>query len=224
EDKKKKKKIYPTTYDDTMLVIDTSLENSEKPGEFQDSISGYGFGAERLAEGRELFTGTGTARTKQLNAIALKMEQTREIDRLKKVAGKIYEYNRLIGQQEFKDDPHMLQKLGLENPWMGPFGTKYSMSMRLYDNTDTPGVLEAYARHSITPEALAAGKQAFLDITAAIAERNRLKALAEKATEEKDKLYYQLLSWWSDFKKVVNIALKHNPQLKEQVNIVARSK
>ena len=110
---------------------------------------------------------------------------------------------------------------------MSPLALTYDdvldQAMRLYDNLDTPGVLEAYARHSVTPEALAAAKQLFLDATAVLSERNLLKALAQKATETKNKNFKVLWTWWLDFKRIVHIALRNDPQLKEQVNIVVRS-
>ncbi|MCP5053158.1 MAG: hypothetical protein GY940_38690 [bacterium] len=206
-----------------MMIIDTSLENAEKPGKFNDSIGGYGFTDVRLAEGRTFFTTTQTARTDQLNARAAKKEQTREIEKLKVIAEGKYRKDRVIGTEEFRDDPHMMEKLGFDRRRPGPFGERYADSMMLYDNLGTPGVLEAYARHSITPEALTGNKQSFTDVKTAIAERNRLKALAEKATETKEKAFDQLWIWWIDFKRVVNVALRDDPQLKEQVRIVARS-
>ena len=52
------------------------------------------------------------------------------------------------------------------------------------------------------------------------AEVKKLKAEAEKATEDKNKAYKKLLAWWRDFSKVVDVALKENPQLKEQISKV----
>lgn len=82
-------------------------------------------------------------------------------------------------------------------------------------------VLEGYARHSITGELLETAKQAVLSAQNTVAERNQVSAEAQKATETKNIVHKALLLWWRDFVKVVHMTLRDDPQLKEQVNIVA---
>ena len=163
---------------------------------------------------------TDAARTAQKNAIALKMQKTREASNLKYEADKVYLHFRAIGQEEFQDNLHILDTLGLDDLRKVHFGEWREQTMRLYENIDTPGVLEGYAKHSITREDLEAGKQAILDWEKAISDRNEAKAKAEKATKLKNKAFKELMKWWRGFVKVVDVALQDDPQLKEQINIV----
>jgi hypothetical protein len=217
EDKTRKIKV---TFDRKVLLIRTVLANAIKPGLFRQYIEGYGFDETRLNEGMALLNNTDTARTAQKNAIALKMQKTREARNLKYEADRIYLHFRAIGKEEFQDNLHILDTLGLDDLRKVHFGGWREQTMRLYENIDTPGVLEGYAKHSITREDLEAGKQAVLDWENAIADRNEAKAEAEKATELKDKAFKELLKWWRGFVKVVDVALQDDPQLKEQINIV----
>jgi hypothetical protein len=208
------------TFERKLFIIRTGITNALKPGLFHQYIEGYGYDETRLNEGMALVTNTDTARTAQKNAIALKVQKTREASNLKYEADRIYLHFRVIGQEEFQDNLHLLDTLGLDDLRKMHFGEWREQTMRLYNNIDTPGVLEGYAKHSITREDLEAGKQAVLDWEKAIADRNEAKAEAEKATELKNKAFKELLKWWRGFVKVVDVALQDDPQLKEQINIV----
>ncbi len=225
EEKKVEKtsKRSSTAFNISMMLIDTALDNAEKPGILHDSIGTYGMTDARLSEGRALLTATRALKLEQMNAQALKIEQTREVERLKAAAQKQYRIDRVMGIELFGDNPHLLEKLGFDSPIVRRFESRFAHAMLLYNNIDTPGVPEAYARYSITPELLTASKQRFIDAKKALAERNRLKALAQKATATKEKSFNQLWAWWLEFRRVVHIALKKDPKLKKQVNINAPS-
>ncbi len=219
EEKKGRKK--PTnTIGKVLVTIRTSIQNAKLPGSFFDYIKRFGFNGVRLGEGESMVTTTETARTNQLNANATRMQVYRDFKSLKKAAQLIYRHHRVIGQEIFRGNTHLRDKLGLSGALKEIFGDWIGQTMQLYDNLDTPGVLEGYASFNITPEALAAGKQAVLDAEAGLAAKKKAKADAEKATELKNKAYKELLSWWSKFLKVVHIALEEDPQLKEQVHII----
>lgn len=219
EGEEKKRKIR-VTFERKLFIIRTGIANALKPGLFRQYVEEYGYNETRLDEGMGLVTSTDAARTAQKNAIALKMQKTREASNLKYEADKAYLHFRAIGQEEFQDNLHILDTLGLDDLRKVHFGEWREQTMRLYDNIDTPGVLEGYAKHSITREDLEAGKQAVLDWEKAIADRNEAKAEAEKATELKNKAFKELLAWWRGFVKVADVALQDDPQLKEQINIV----
>jgi hypothetical protein len=217
EDKTRKIKV---TFDRKVLKIRTGLTNAFKTGLFRQYIEGYGFDETRLNEGMGLLTDTDTARTNQKKAIALKVQKTREANNLMYEADKIYTHFRVIGQEEFQDNPHILETLDFDGSAKRDFGGWREQIMRLYESLDIPGVLEGYAKHSITREDLEAGKQAVLDWEQAISDRNEAKAEAEKATQLKNEAFKKLLKWWQGFVKVVGVALRDDPQLKEQINIV----
>jgi hypothetical protein len=217
EEKKRKIKV---TFDRKVHVIRTGIINAKKPGLFHQYIGEYGFNDTRLDEGMTLLTDTDTARTNQKKAIALKVQKTREANNKRYEANELYKHHVVIGREEFQDNLHILDTLGLRGEREEDAGGWREQAMRLYENLDTPGVLEGYAKHSITPEDLQAGKQAILDWEQAISDRNEAKAEAEKATQLKDKAFKELLIWWRGFIKVVDVALEKDPQLKEQVNIV----
>ncbi|MCP5108021.1 MAG: hypothetical protein GY950_31835 [bacterium] len=223
DDGTKKKKTIIRTFEKKLLIIRTAIVNAQKPGLFHDYIAEYGYDDTRLNECVTLLSNTETARTDQKNAIALKLQKTRESTQKKTAAEDIYTHHLVIGREEFKDDPHMFDKLGFNGIRKKDFGGWKAQTMLLYENIGTPGVVEGYAKHSITQEALEGAKQAVLDAEQAIADRIEAKAEAEKATEKKNKIFRQLLSWWQKFIKVVHVALEEDPQLKEQVNIVAPS-
>jgi len=220
EEQKRKVKV---TFDRKILLIRTGIANAQKPGLFHQYVEEYGYNETRLDEGMALVTDTDTARTNQKVAIALKIQKTREADELWYEANKLYKHHMVIGREEFQDNPHLLDVLGFYGERKEDFGGWKEQTMRLYKNIDIPGVLEGYARHSITREDLEAGEQAVLAWEQAIAERNKAKAEAERATELKDKAFKKLLIWWRSFVKVVDVALQGDPQLKEQVNIVVPS-
>jgi hypothetical protein len=217
----KKKSIM--TFEKKLHIIRTAVLNALKPTAFRQYIEEFGFNEEKLNGGMNLVTGTETARTNQQQAIALKLQATRDARLAKIEADKIYMHFLIIGREEFRDNPHLLDLLGFNGSRKEDFGGWKAQTMMLYENLNTPGVLEGYANHNITPENLDAGKQAVMDAENVVTAKKEAKATAEKATEDKDKIYKQLLEWWRDFVKVVNIALKKDPQLKEQVNIVAPS-
>jgi hypothetical protein len=220
EDTKKKSTM---TFEKKLHIIRTAVLNSLKPTAFRQYIEKFGFNEEKLNGGMSLVTGTETARTNQQKAIALKLQATRDATLARIEADKIYMHFVIIGREEFKDNPHLLDLLGFNGTRKRDFGGWKAQCMMLYENINAPGVLEGFANHNITQENLEAGKQAVINWENAVTAKKEAKAAAEKATESKDKIFRELLEWWRDFVKVVNIALKKDPQLKEQVNIVAPS-
>ncbi|MCP5108027.1 MAG: hypothetical protein GY950_31865, partial [bacterium] len=222
-DGKKKKRKPRYTFDRKLHIIRTALENALKPGDFQDYIAEFGYAPPRLDSGIELLNKTELARTHQKNAIANKVQKTREARTKKAAAEDQYKHFFVIGREEFKDNPHILDILGFNGVRKRTFGDWKEQTRLLFDNISFPGVLDGYAKHSITEEILKAGKQAVTEAETAIADRNEAKAEAEKATEHKEKIFEDLMDYWQKFVKVVDVALEEEPQLKEQVNIVTPS-
>ncbi|MCP5048052.1 MAG: hypothetical protein GY940_12840, partial [bacterium] len=213
----KKKKTQKRGYGYTVHQIRVSLDNSDKPGTFADYLLKYGFDASRLAEGRGLLDKTDSSRVNQLNAIAEKNQSYRVIKDLKVTARAGHRHIRVLGKEAFRDNPELLEKLGLSGTVEQVYNDWESQALRLHNNLTIPGVMETFADHNVTAEELTAAKDAITAVHTAITERNRLKAEAEKATQLKNDAYKVLLTWWYEFKKIVNIALKNDPQLKEQI-------
>jgi hypothetical protein len=217
DDKKKKKNL---TFDAQMAIIRAGLANAARPGLFRDSIERYGYKEDRIAEGKTFFDGTETARAAQLKAIAAKDQKYRDAAQLRKEIHKEYMHLVVIGREEFKHNQHILAVLGLKGRRKNTIDAWREQVNQLYDNTGEPGVLEGYANHNITIETLEAQKQKLTTWDNLVADIKKAKSTAEKATEDKNKIYKKLLAWWRDFLKIVAVAVKENPQLKEQMSVV----
>ncbi|MCP5046387.1 MAG: hypothetical protein GY940_04395 [bacterium] len=202
-------------------VIRVSLDNSRKPGSFADHIAKYG--TAHLDEGSALLGNLDALRVKQLNAIAEKSQSYRIITDLKKIAKASNRGIRVLGKEAFRDNLELLDKLGLSGKIPQKYTDWEAHTLRLHNNLTLPGVMETFAKYNVSAEALTAAKDAITAVHNAITERNRLKAEAEKATQLKNDAYKLLMEWWKEFKKIVNIALKNDPQLKEQIYVVAPS-
>lgn len=217
DDKKKSKKL---TFDVQMAIIRAGLANAGKPGLFRDCIERYGYKEDRIAEGKTLFDETEAARAAQLKAIAAKDQKYRDATALREEIHKEYMHLVVIGREEFKNNQHILAVLGLKGPRKGTIDAWREQVNQLYANTGEPGVLEGFANHNITIETLEAQKQKLTTWDNLVADIKKAKSTAEKATEDKNKIYKKLLAWWRDFLKIVAVAVKENPQLKEQMSVV----
>ena len=95
------------------------------------------------------------------------------------------------------------------------FGTRF------FDKSlELPERQAQLAKYNVPLEMLQQGQQEMADAVEADKVKRSKKADSEVATETKSELYRNLRQWMKDYYKVVEMAFREKPQLKEKVGIV----
>lgn len=135
-----KKKRPTRKFDHSVHIIRTAITNAMKPGPFRVYVETFGYNITRIDQGLSLLESAESARTTQVAANDLKKQKTREVTGLRQKAHKLYASHRLIGTEEFRDQPFILDTLGFTQKRRQDFGGWLALALRLYENTSLPGV------------------------------------------------------------------------------------
>jgi hypothetical protein len=120
-----------------------------------------------------------------------------------------------------KDKPDVLEMLGLDMAIQRPFGIWKAQGDRYYKNIlASEEVLAEVAKYNVPHELLVEGEKELKKAVETHDRKKSAKAEAEHATHLKNEMYKDLVEWMKDFYRIVEMAFKKNPQLKEKVNIV----
>lgn len=218
ETKKKKTRL---TFDKLIVDFRAALEISGEDDTFRDIIEFHGYTLVRRQEGLKLISDTAAADLIKKDKKAEQHEATRVAQNLKRKAEKTLSKSISSARLAFENDPNTLEILGLTGNRDRTFGGWAAFGTRFFDKSlETPERQAQLAKYNVPLEMLQQGQQEMADAVEADKVKRSKKADAEDATANKNQLFKKLIIWMKDYYKVVEIAFREKPQLKEKVGIV----
>lgn len=216
--KKRKPKL---TFDRYIADFRAAIEISGEEGEFREIIEYHGYTPERRQRGLTLINDTAAAELVKKDKKAEQHEATRVAQNLRRKADKTLSGCVASARLAFENDPNTLELLGLNRKREQGFGGWAAFGGRFFQkNLDSPEMQARLAKYNVPLELLQQGEQEVADAVEADKVKRSKKADAEVATATKNSLYKKLRIWMSDYYRVVEIAFREKPQLKEKVGIV----
>ncbi|MCX6581050.1 MAG: hypothetical protein NT166_12805 [Candidatus Aminicenantes bacterium] len=198
-------------------IIDLSLNDTT----LKNYAGQYGYGAERIGEGKILFDETDTLYENQKSAIEAQKAATYLLQGKKIKADAMAKRFWDIARVAFKSDPITYKALGLNSARKQAFGEWLAQNKYFYNKLlSMPDALVEIAKYTVTQAELEEGKQALLDAAAAETAQQNAIAEAQNATELKNKAFQKLKRWIKKYLNVMKEALENVPQMKEKLGIV----
>jgi hypothetical protein len=210
-----------TTFARNLYSIEAALITSLNDPLIRQYVLEYGYTEERLNDGKQKASEARAKHEAQQKLLAAKAECSRVLKEKKAEAHKVYrEFVRVI-RLGFENQESIFRTLGISTNKKKGFGDWVAQTEIFYNNLlELPAVLEFMAKLDITREKVEAGKQLFEEVKNAKIDLKNASGEAQKATEQKIIAFREIKKWWSNYKKIVNIALEKDPQLKEKLGIV----
>jgi hypothetical protein len=217
---KGEKKMRPTSstsgqLDSAQLAINNSLSDPE----IMALVGGYGYSAEKLAEGKALFDAAqaavnaqGLAAGKQKTATAAFNDaQTQAFDTFQALA-KV--------ARAAVTDPGQLKVLGLEGPMPRKTGAFRNAASQLFENAASIPALAQFGYNAARISAEAAKLVAYVN---ANEQQESAKGAAKQATTDQDAALTALNKWTAQYIKIAQVALRAKPDLLKKLGVTARS-
>lgn len=220
-DEKKKKKPPAITYVTQMAHYLRALTIAKEEAEFNQFIASYGYDEARIDAGLTLHTNTLAADRLKMQKQAERHDATRHAYTIRAKAESTLNDCVDSGRIAFKDDLKTMELLRLIKPIPRRFDIWLEFAGNFYEVMLKDADLQAQiALYNISLEKLQLGSQEVGEVVTARKTQQSVKAAAQDATATKLRLYKELRAWMLDFYRIVGIAFRGRPQLKEKVGVI----
>ena len=207
-----------STIDDQLGAAQLAIDNSLADPEIMALVGGYGYSAEKLAEGKALFDAAqaavnaqGAAAGKQKTATAaFTAAQTQAFDAFQALAK--------VARASITDSGQ-LKLLGLEGPMPRKTGAFRNAASQLFENAASIPALAQFGYNAARISAEGAKLSAYVN---ANEQQESAKGAAKQATTDQDAALTALNKWTAQYIKIAKVALS-GTQLPENLGVIART-
>lgn len=210
----------PISIAERLSAANLAIANSLADGEIQSLVAGYGYSAERLAEGETLLQNAQTAVNAQKSAEGAQQQSTQELAQAEKEARDAYQSLAKVARAVFKGDKARLTALGLEGSAPKDTAGFLASSAALFENASAAAALGDYGYEAARLDTERAKLSAF---DTANQRQEAAKGAAQQATREQDFALQALDAWRAQYIKIARVALRGKPQLLEKIGVAART-
>lgn len=218
---KKERKVKIKTIADELLTFERTINLSLEDEVLKKYAGQCGYPPKRLLEGKKLREKAEKAHYKQLTKRAEQITATRIYYELKEKAHATYLHFIRTCRLAFVNDPAMQFKLELKGKRKHDHGGWAVQTQYFYDTILTlPDAMARLAKYNTPRKDLEAGNR---QLKAAVdAEVRKLNAIAEsqRATDWRNRALKELREWMNDYLRMMQVALKPEPQLKEKLGFI----
>ncbi len=201
-----------------------SLENAKQQPTISSILAEYGYIAEVLASGENLYAETlqvySLNKTEDDETTAASTAFKEKKDAL--IA--LYRTHRKKAKVAYLNDPVTLDLLLVNGSQPGVYVKWMEMVKKFYAEVSASEELKTkLARYKVTEEEITLGTTLIAETEAARSEYLREVGESEDTTKQKDSAFSKLDDWMSEFYAVAKIALEDHPQLLESLGKSVKS-
>ena len=205
---------------EAQVAIDNALTNEQ----ILSALSNFGYTAERIEQGKALYTDAFTAQTLQKLEAGEQKAATAELEAHRAVAHTTYMRLVKIARVAFKRDVGIATQLDLNGDRKRSLAGWLAQVNQFYANAlANPAVLEGLGNFGITRKKLQAGLAEVNAVEASNLTQEKEKGEAQAATQTRDAALDALQEWLSDYLAIAKVALEDNPQLLEALGVLQRA-
>ncbi len=190
-----------TTIAEQLNAAQLAINNSRADAEIRALVSGFGYSAETLSEGCNLYERAQAAVNAQKLAAGTQQDATQALLEARKVATDAYQALAKVARAVC--DPAQLTALGLSGKMPNDTAGFLTAAYTLFDNAAERGKITTYDEANQRQEAA--------------------KGAAQQATREQDAALQALNEWMAQYLKIAKVALREKPQLLEKLGVAART-
>jgi len=205
---------------DAQVAIDNALDNPD----ILDALSLFGYTAERIQQGKALYTTALSAQTTQQLEAGEQKSATAELEANRAVAHTTYMRLVKIARVAFKRDAGIATQLDLNGDRKRSLAGWLAQTTQFYVSALTnPAIQVGFSEFGITGDKLRAGLLEVRAVEASNLTQEKEKGEAQAATQTRDEALDALQEWLSDYLAIAKVALEDNPQLLEALGVLQRA-
>ena len=206
----------PKTIADQLNAAQLAVDNSLADDEIKTLVSGYGYSAEKLAEGQALFNTAQSAVAVQEQATGAQQAASEALGTAKSAAFDAYQALAKVARAALPKSA--LAGLGLTGKMPRATAAFQTAANTLFTNAATFPALAEYGYGGLRLAAERAKIDAFVQADQA---QEAAKGAAQQATRDQDAALKALNQWTARYIKIARVALRDKPQLLEKLGVRA---
>jgi hypothetical protein len=171
------------TIAERLSQADLALNNAAV-AEIAPLLAAHGYDAERLAEGRTLWTAARQALSRRESLYGQQQGLTRQVNQAQCIARDEFETLARLARVVFDDRPGLLVQLGIRGNTPRALSALLVAGGALFNNAANPDVAARLAAHGYPAERIAEIEAAFQTLRAANEAQEAAKGATQQATQE----------------------------------------
>jgi len=208
------------TIEERLTSAHIAVSNATADPEIQTLLAQYGYGAEKMAEGRGLYEAALQGVNDQTAAEDAQQQATAAAVAAEQKARDAYQALAQVARAVFTRDRSPLATLGLTGAMPRPAAGFLSASYALFDNAVRVASIRMALAEYEYDEARLEGERALIEAyDRARQAQEAAKAAVQQATGKQDVALQALGEWLSQFLKIARVALRGKPDLLEKLGI-----
>lgn len=216
ENKRIRRRRFEQVYVQMRRGIDLSLTDSQ----IQTDMSRFGYAVEDIQAAKTLLDTLQQKRDEQLEKYDRKYAAVKEFNAAWDSSVEAFLHIRETARLAFKKNPVMYDELGLGREIRKDYGGWESQVRQFFNKLlATPDAVAGLALYNLPQAELEAARQLVLDLEAKDNLKQDAIAEAQKSTEEKNKIFTELKTWFTEYTTVARIALKYDKQKLEKFGL-----
>lgn len=205
-----------------MTTAQVAIDNALGDAILRQYLGAYGYDAERLQAGKQLYEQALSLHHEQQAAYGEQYAATDALNEARAEANAVYMRHLKIARVVFRGNEDAREQLALAGRRARALSGWIVQARQFYTNAlGDEEVRTALAGFGITTEALEAGLTLVDTVEAARARQERKKGDAQAATQARNDALSALDDWMRDFTAIARVALEERPQLLETLGIAA---
>jgi hypothetical protein len=200
--------------------IEVGIAGVRNNPEIQELMVPYGYTPERIAEGSTMLLNVRQLEARQAEKNSDRLVANDEFRRLRSSCYACYIATLRVTRIAFRTLPGRLQEIRAVGKRRRSLAGWLDDARLLYTNLETPAMMTEMVKFGYSAERLHQEWQQVEQVTALHGKRLQELGAAQVSTVERDRLIDELCEWYSDFRAIVRVAMRSDPQKMEALGIV----
>lgn len=205
-------------------AMQVAVSNTIAFPEIKELVGQYGYGSEKIDEGKTLYTEALMAVNLQTAYGGSQGGASTRVRQTEKAAHDTFQRLSKVARAIFKNDPGKLKSLGLQGTMPKRIAEFIGAAYTLFDNAKNVSELrDELSKYGYNDKKLEAEKQKITDYDKAVQLHEGTKGAAQQTTRDQEAALAKMDEWLTQYFKIAKVALVDRRELLEQIGIFARS-
>lgn len=206
---------------DRLNAAQVAISNTLADAELQALVAGFGYTAEKVTAGRQLYDRALAAVNAQTAAAGAQQQATAHLRAADVAARDAYQALAQVARAAFAKDKAQLAGLGLTGRMPRKTAAFLAAAYTLFANAAGVAALAAFG---YDPARLTGERAKIAALDTANQAQEAAKGDAQQATRNQDAALAALADWLAQYRKIARVALRGKPQLLEKLGITVRAR
>ncbi len=208
-----------TSIADRLNAAQVAINNTLTDAEIQAAVAAYGYSAEKINAGKEVYDRAVAAVNAQIAAAGAQRDATATMESAKQQAHAAYQSLAKVARAVFIQDKGRLTRLGLTGAMPKSTAGFLTAAYALFQNAIAPEIQILLTNYGYDSAKLQSEQALITAYDAANRIQEQAKGAAQQATRDQEAALKALDQWYSQYIKIARVALRDKKELLEKLGI-----